>query len=131
MDDETVKTIEKIMETGAPGFAYVYPLDGGPREEYYVSTDPKKLANFIGSKIGNVEKIVITDMADQEIFQTKTYFVYEYSNETFGKALAEYLKSVPLGVQTTEEMLAVDKKIADQYFFEEDQKVTGMEYGSL
>ena len=37
MTSDSRKMIQDIMNSESMGYAYVYPLDGGPRKEYLIS----------------------------------------------------------------------------------------------
>ena len=39
--------IERIQDSERVGYAYFYPSDGGKRQEFYISTTPENLANFL------------------------------------------------------------------------------------
>ena len=54
--------VEKILDSERVGYAYFYPSDGGKRQEFYISTTPENLANFLGSHYLDAEKMVITDI---------------------------------------------------------------------
>ena len=47
------------MDSESMGYAYVYPLDGSPRQEYLISMSPENMANFIGKQGYDAEKIII------------------------------------------------------------------------
>ena len=45
---------QTIVEKEIPGrehagYAYIYPLDGGARQEYVLEMTPENIANFIGA----------------------------------------------------------------------------------
>ena len=46
---EEKSMMERIQDSERVGYAYFYPRDGGKRQEFYISTTPKNLANFLGS----------------------------------------------------------------------------------
>ena len=43
MDQKEKQMVERIMDTEAIGYAYLYPAAGGQRKEYLISTTPKIL----------------------------------------------------------------------------------------
>ena len=67
MKTEDKKMVERIMGTGTMGYAYEYPYGGGARKEYMLALTPENLANFIGARGCEVEKIIITDIADRNV----------------------------------------------------------------
>ena len=52
------------------GYAYIYPLDGGARQEYVLEMTPENIANFIGAHQYDAEKIILTEMLDNLILDT-------------------------------------------------------------
>lgn len=48
MNQKEKQMVERIMDTEAIGYAYLYPAAGGERKEYLISTTPENLANFVG-----------------------------------------------------------------------------------
>ena len=66
---------QTIVEKEIPGrehagYAYIYPLDGGARQEYVLEMTPENIANFIGAHQYDAEKIILTDMLDNLILDT-------------------------------------------------------------
>lgn len=53
------------------GYAYLYPSDGGNRQEFVFDMTPENIANFIGGHLEDAEKIVLTDMLDRLILESK------------------------------------------------------------
>ena len=49
MDEKLREKVEKILDDEKMGFAYLYPNDGMPRQEYVFAMTPENMANFIGS----------------------------------------------------------------------------------
>lgn len=70
MKPEDKKMVERIMGTGTMGYAYEYPYGGGARKEYMLALTPENLANFIGARGCEAEKIIITDIADRLVVNT-------------------------------------------------------------
>lgn len=73
---------QTIVEKEIPGrehagYAYIYPLDGGARQEYVLEMTPENIANFIGAHQYDAEKIILTDMLDNLILDTAAGFHYE------------------------------------------------------
>ena len=53
---------QTIVEKEIPGrehagYAYIYPLDGGARQEYVLEMTPENIANFIGAHQYDAEKL--------------------------------------------------------------------------
>ena len=71
---------QTIVEKEIPGrehagYAYIYPLDGGARQEYVLEMTPENIANFIGAHQYDAEKIILTDMLDNLILDTAGGFI--------------------------------------------------------
>ncbi|MCI9142044.1 MAG: hypothetical protein HFH87_05390, partial [Lachnospiraceae bacterium] len=65
MRSEEEQMVEKIMDTDTMGYAYVYPRGNGEREEYLVALTAENLANLIGGKGIDAQKIIVTDVLDR------------------------------------------------------------------
>lgn len=50
MTSDSRKMIQDIIDSKSMDYAYVYPLDGGPRKEYLISLAAENMADFIGEK---------------------------------------------------------------------------------
>lgn len=59
------------MEGYRVGFAYLYPIEGIERQENVFDMTPENIANFIGSHLYDTQKIILTDMRDCLILNTK------------------------------------------------------------
>lgn len=70
MEQKDREMIEKIMDSGSIAYAYVYPRGGSVRQEYLISATPENIANFLGSHMFGVDKMIITDIADRLILDT-------------------------------------------------------------
>lgn len=62
MRKEDSDMIAKIYDSERVGYGYLYPVDGGARQDSMISTTPENIANYIGSHMHDAQKIVITDM---------------------------------------------------------------------
>lgn len=71
MKKEDMEQVGKVLDTERVGYAFLYPCDGGARKEYMISTTPENLANFLGSHFMDAEKMIVTDMCDRLILDTK------------------------------------------------------------
>ena len=58
MKAEDKKMVERIMGTGTMGYAYEYPSGSGARKEYMLALTPENLANFIGARGCEAEKLL-------------------------------------------------------------------------
>lgn len=75
MNQKEKQMVERIMDTEAIGYAYLYPSAGGQRKEYLISTTPENLANFVGSHFMDARQMIVTDMLDRLILDTTGGFL--------------------------------------------------------
>ena len=129
MDQKTIGMMEKIMDTERMGYAYVYPSDGGAREEYLIATTPENMANFIGSRFPDVQKMVITDYLDRLILDTCGGFIDTCPDQKLCMEINSHLVPIQMGKKEAGEILQLDRQQADAYFAAEDRAVTMAEYG--
>ena len=123
--------MEKIQDSGRVGYAYFYPSDGGQRQEFYISTTPENLANFLGSHYLDAEKMIITDIVDRLILNTIGGFINNCPNQRLCREIIPYLAPIQMGSKEAGEILMVTRDEADAYFHAEDQAVTMAEYQML
>ena len=129
MTPECRKMIHDIMDSESMGYAYVYPLDGSPRQEYLISLSPENMANFIGKQGYEAEKIIITDVLDRLVVNTSMVFLDTCPDQELCRKIISYLAPIQMGEKEAGNILAVDRDTADEYFYEEDQMVTMAEMG--
>lgn len=128
MNQDTIDMVEKIMDTAAMGYGYLYPQDGGARKEYLIATTPENLANFIGSHCNDAEKVVVTDMSDRPILDACGGFLNSSSDTKLCREIIKHLAVIQMGEKEAGEILAVDRTQADEYWAMEDAAVTMAEY---
>lgn len=131
MKSEDKKMVERIMDTGAMGYAYEYPYGGGARKEYMLALPPENLANFIGMRGYDAEKKVITDVMDRLIVNTCIGMLDVCPNQKLCGRIIEYLAPIQLGEKEAGKVLAVERKVADEYFAMKNEVVTIAEYQML
>lgn len=129
MDQKTIDTMEKIMDTERIGYAYVYPSDGGAREEYLIATTPENMANFIGGRFPNVQRMVITDFLDRLVLDTCGGFIDTCPDQKLCMEINSHLVPIQIGEKEAGEILQLDRQQADAYFAAEDRAATMAEYG--
>lgn len=127
MEQKLSEMVEKIMDTERMGYAYLYPLDGGERKEYLLSTVPENMANFIGSHFEDVQKIIITDCMDRLIVNTIGGFLDTCPDQKLCQELIGYLAPIQMDGVEPGEILAIDREASEQYFAEEDERITMLE----
>ena len=124
MNQKEKQMVERIMDTEAIGYAYLYPTAGGQRKEYLISTTPENLANFVGSHFMDARQMIVTDMLDRLILDTTGGFLNRCPNQNLCREILKSLAPIQMGEAEPGEILAVDRDTADEYFMEEDQAVT-------
>ena len=123
--------IERILDSERVGYAYFYPSDGGKRQEFYISTTPENLANFLGSHYLDAEKMVITDICDRLILDTIGGYMNNCPDQELCREIIPYLVPIQRGEKNSGEILMVTRDEADAYFMAEDEAVTMAEYGMM
>lgn len=124
MNQREKQMVEQIMDTEAIGYAYLYPVAGGQRKEYLISTTPENLANFVGSHFMDAQQMIVTDMLDRLILDTTGGFLNRCPDQNLCREILKSLAPIQMGEAEPGEILAVDRDAADEYFREEDQAVT-------
>ena len=124
MNQKEKQMVERIMDTEAIGYTYLYPAAGGERKEYLISTTPENLANFVGGHFMDARQMIVTDMLDRLILDTAGGFLNRCPNQNLCREILKSLAPIQMGEAEPGEILAVDRDTADEYFMEEDQAVT-------
>ena len=124
MNQKEKQMVERIMDTEAIGYAYLYSAAGGERKEYLISTTPENLANFVGGHFMDARQMIVTDMLDRLILDTAGGFLNRCPNQNLCREILKSLAPIQMGEAEPGEILAVDRDTADEYFMEEDQAVT-------
>lgn len=113
------------------GYVYVYPMDGGARKEHYVSMTPENIANYIGTYMFEAESMVFTDILDNLELNTFGCFINTCPSRRLCMELQELLFPIQCGDEEPGEVLALDRRVADEYFRQEDEAVTMAEMSML
>jgi hypothetical protein len=124
MAEKEKSMIEKILDTERAGYAYFYPSDGGKRQEFFISTMPENMANFLGSHFYDAKKMVITDMVDRLILDTYGGFINTCPDQKLCAEIIPHLVPIQMGEKEVGDVLMVTREEADAYFAAEDQAVT-------
>lgn len=93
---------QTIVEKEIPGrehagYAYIYPLDGGARQEYVLEMTPENIANFIGAHQYDAEKIILTDMLDNLILDTAGGFIMNCPDQILCGRVLPLLAPIQMG----------------------------------
>lgn len=131
MNKEDIKSVEEPFEhtNGFLGFAYLYPSDGGNRQEYVFEMTPEHLANFIGAHPFDAEKMVFTDLFDRLILDTCGGFIMTCPNQQLCQQILSILAPIQMGETEAKEIPMVTREQFDDYGRYEDEMVTMDEYG--
>ena len=124
MAEKEKSMVEKILDTERAGYAYFYPSDGGNRQEFFISTTPENMANFLGSHLYDADKMIITDMVDRLILDTYGGFINTCPDQKLCAEIIPYLAPIQMGEKEAGEILMVTREESDMYFAAEDQAVT-------
>lgn len=115
------------MEAGTMGYAYVYPRETGNREEYMVALTAENLANLIGEKGIDARQIIVTDVMDRLVVNTRLRMLDTCSYQRLCGEIILRLSPIQMGEKKAEEILAVRRDAAEEYFHEEEQAVMMVE----
>ena len=124
MTEKEKSMVEKILDTERAGYAYFYPSDGGNRQEFFISTTPENMANFLGSHFYDAKKMIITDMVDRLILDTCRGFINTCPAQKLCAEIIPYLAPIQMGEKEAGEILMVTREESDMYFAAEEQAVT-------
>ncbi len=125
------KMMERIMDTERVGYAYLYPRGKEGLQEFYISTTPENIANFLGSHYYDAEKMILTDICDRLILDTCGGFINNCPDQDLCRQIIPYLAPIQMGEKEAGEILMVSRAEADAYFAAEDEAVTMAEYGMM
>ncbi len=123
MNKEETELVSKVMEGYQVGYAYLYPNEGGPREEYVFDMTPENIANFIGQHIFDAEKMVLTDMCDRLILDTSGCFIDNCPNQRLCSQILERLVPIQIGEKEPIVFPIVKRNTFDEFIFMEEQAV--------
>ncbi len=125
------KMMERIMDTERVGYAHLYSRGEEGLQEFYISTTPENIANFLGSHYYDAEKMILTDICDRLILDTCGGFVNNCPDQKLCREIIPYLAPIQMGEKEAGEVLMVSRAEADAYFAAEDEAVTMAECGMM
>lgn len=131
MKQEDIEKVEQAIDGFYVGYAYLYPNDGGERQEYVFDMVPENIANFLGSHQSDAEKIILTDMLDRLILDTAGGFINNCPNQELCKNIIPLLTSIQMGEKEAVEFPMVTRELYDQYTAMEEQAVMEAEIRML
>lgn len=130
MNEKDRKIIEvEILGKDHAGYAYIYPLDGGGRQEYVFDMTPEHIANFLGAHQFDTEKIVLTNMLDKLVLNTIGGFIDQCPDQELCRQIIPLLAPIQMGETEAEEIPMVTMEAFNEYGRLEDEMVTAAEYG--
>lgn len=128
MTDKDRKIIEDNIQEGFyVGYAYLYPSDGGKKQEYVFDMTPKNIANFIGAHQLDAQKIILTDMVDRKILDTIGGFIDHCTNQDLCRDVVRILAPIQMGETEAEEVPMVSREAYDEYCNMEEEMVARAE----
>ncbi len=131
MKQEDIEKVEQAIDGFYVGCAYLYPNDGGNKEEYVFDMTPENIANFLGSHHFDAEKIVLTDMLDRLILDTVGGFINNCPNQELCKNIIPLLASIQMGEKEATEFPMVTRELYEQYTDMEERAVMEAEIRML
>lgn len=123
MTREEIESVEKVMDGFRNGYAYLYPADGGNRQEYVFDMTPENIANFLGSHQFDAKKIILTDMLDRLVLDTAGGFIDNCPNQELCKQIIPVLAPIQMGEKEAEEFPIVTRQLYDEYIDMEEEAV--------
>lgn len=124
MDEKLKAKVEKMMEEGNIGYAYLYPSSGGDRQEFVFSMKPENIANFLGSHYLDAAKMILTDIADRLILDTFGGFTNCCPHQKLCADIVRHLAPIQMGDEEVSEFPMVTRDEYDAYGQWEDEQVT-------
>lgn len=124
MDEKLREKVEKIMDEGNVGYAYLYPSNNTARQEFVFSMTPENIANFLGSHFLNARKMILTDLADRLILDTYGGFIDHCQNRELLHDIIGLLTPIQMGKTKPTEFPIITRDEYDAYGRWEDEQVT-------
>ena len=124
MDEKLKAKVEKMMEEGNIGYAYLYPSSGGARQEFVFSMTPSNIANFLGSNFLKARKMILTDWGDRLILDTCGGFIDHCQNQELLSQILPILAPIQMGEKEAEDFPIVTRDEYDEYGRWEEEQVT-------
>lgn len=131
MSKKEMEQVEKVMNGFHVGYAYLYPNDGGQRQEYVFDMTPENIANFIGSHQFDATKMILTDMLDRLILDTAGGFINNCPNQELCRQILPNLMVIQTGAVEASEFPMVTRELFDEYCDMEEEDVMRAEISML
>ena len=124
MDEKLKEKIEKIMEDGNVGYAYLYLNNSVLGEGFVFSMTPENIANFLGSHFLEARKMILTDLSDRLILDTYGGFVDHCQDKELLVKILDTLVPIQRGMAKPQEFTIVTRDEYEEYGRWEDEQVT-------
>ena len=124
MDEKLREKVEKIMEDGNVGYAYLYLNNSVLGEGFVFSMTPENIANFLGSHFLEARKMILTDLSDRLILDTYGGFVDHCQDKELLVKILDTLVPIQRGMEKAQEFPIVTRDEYDEYGRWEDEQVT-------
>lgn len=112
--DEMDRVME-ILDSGRAGYAYLYPGDGGDRQEFLIAWTPENIANLLGSPEYNAEKTVLTDMCGRLVLNTWGRAINHCPDYKLRCQVISFLVPIQAGEREAGKILMIDRSIAEAF----------------
>ena len=125
MDEKTRDMMEKILESDRIGYTYFYPLAGGDRQEFFISTTAENIVKFLSGHMFDAEKVIITDVLDRLILDTCGGFLNNCPDQDLCREIIPYLAPIQQGEALKEKQKTFrnHRRLAEQH----DQRLKDMD----
>ena len=124
MDEKLREKVEKIMEDGNVGYAYLYLNNSVLGEGFVFSMTPENIANFLGSHFLEARKMILTDLADRLILDTYGGFVDHCQDKELLVKILDTLVPIQRGMEKAQEFPIITRDEYEKYGCWEDEQVT-------
>ena len=120
MKSEDEQMLQRIMDIDTMGYACIYD-SSGKREEYLIALTAENLANLIGGKGGEARQISVTDVLDRLMVDSRMETLGSCLAQRLCRKINQFLAPIQRGEKEAEEILAVSREAADEYFAAEEE----------
>lgn len=131
MKKKDMEQVEKVMDGFHVGYAYLYPKDGGERQEYVFDMTPENIANFLGSHYFDAEKMILTDMQDRLTLNTIGGFIDYCPDQDLCRKILPNLIVIQRGEMEAAKFPIVTREMFEEYCDMEEEAVMEAEISML
>lgn len=131
MKKKDMEQVEKVMDGFHVGYAYLYPKDGGERQEYVFDMTPENITNFLGSHYFDAEKMILTDMQDRLTLNTIGGFIDYCPDQDLCRKILPNLIVIQRGEMEAAKFPIVTREMFEEYCDMEEEAVMEAEISML